>query len=74
MQRSHGVKDRYFTMLMEEWNKEVEKELPKKKGVSAAERQARATILKELRSKVSEPFNPLLQIDGNSVHILSDDI
>jgi len=63
MQRSHGVKDRYFTMLMEEWNKEVEKELPKKKGVSAAERQARATILKELRSKVSEPFNPLLQID-----------
>ena len=65
LQREHGVKDKYFTMVVEKWNEEVNKQMPKKKGVSAADRERRVSILKEQHNAMPDaPFNPLLQIDG----------
>ena len=67
LQRECGVKDKYFTIVVEKWNEEVDKKMPKKKGVSAADREMRASILGEqCRATPEDPFNPLLQIDGNS--------
>jgi uncharacterized protein (UPF0297 family) len=52
-------------MVVEQWNEEVEKKMPKKRGISAAERRKKASILEELYRAMHEtPFNPLLQIDG----------
>jgi len=52
-------------MVIEKWNKEVNKKMPKKKGISAADRRMRASMLEEqYRALPQTPFNPLLQMDG----------
>ena len=65
LQRASGVKDKYLTMVVEKWNEEVNKKMPKKKGISAADRRKKVSILEELHRAMHEtPFNPLLRIDG----------
>ena len=65
LQREHGVKDKFFTMVVEKWNEEVDKQMPKKKGVSAADRKRRVLILEDQHRAMPEmPFNPLLHLDG----------
>ena len=42
------MKDKYFMMTLEMWNKEVSKELPKKGSLLTSERKIRASILNGL--------------------------
>ena len=52
-------------MVVEKWNEEVDKQMPKKKGVSAADRKRRVLILEDQHRAMPEmPFNPLLHLDG----------
>ena len=59
------MKDKYFTMTLEMWNKEVSKELPKKGSLSTSECKIQASILNGLYAAApNSPFNPLLQLEG----------
>ena len=70
MQRSSGVKDHYLTMIIEEWDKEVVKKQPKKRGVAAAEWQAKVKILEDLHCATPETFNPLLHVPSKPGYTL----